>query len=496
MNRSLRNTIMIIILVLCLGSLGFTTYLAYKSFKWFYYGLFFLEAIIFISLLIYLFMSEFNYKYLDEVFKEPSSKIVFVLLSIILSILVSFSTGMIVNKFNDKDIVIEEKKEEKKEDIVEDKEEVIEDRKEEVEIIEDKSRAVKEIVSEEEITSDIESVNTNENIIIVKDGGNAKIKGAILRKSGDFTDTEEDININAGILVEAESKLEIIDSTISSKAKGSNVVVAKGNNALINIMNSKIESSGNNSSVVVADNRGSIDLINSDLTTNGKSSPIMYSKGDINVSDSKGVANTSQMVIIESKSSVNINNSSFLATGEGSNSVDNAGILIYQDMADIYSNKAVFNVVDSFLEIAKSSPVYKTAPMFLVTNNVVDINIKNTRLTYGSNILLSVVGTSEWGEKGNNGGVASLNGINQSLKGNIIVDNISTLDFNLVNSTYRGTINGSNSAQKIVLKIDKDSKITLTGDSYVSKLENANSVNSNIDFNGYNLYVDGVSLKL
>lgn len=39
-----------------------------------------------------------------------------------------------------------------------------------------------------------------------------------------------------------------------------------------------------------------------------------------------------------------------------------------------------------------------------------------------------------------------------------------------------------------------NSKITLTGDSYVTSLENSDETNSNIDFNGYKLYVNGVAI--
>lgn len=79
---------------------------------------------------------------------------------------------------------------------------------------------------------------------------------------------------------------------------------------------------------------------------------------------------------------------------------------------------------------------------------------------------------------------------------NIVVDNISTLTMNLTNKSYYvGTINGDNSAKSITLKLDKSSKIKLTGDSYITSLDNSDSTNSNIDFNEYKLYVNGQELK-
>ena len=45
------------------------------------------------------------------------------------------------------------------------------------------------------------------------------------------------------------------------------------------------------------------------------------------------------------------------------------------------------------------------------------------------------------------------------------------------------------------LNLDKDSTITLTGDTYLKSLTNADSTNSNINTNGYKLYVNGALLK-
>ncbi len=48
---------------------------------------------------------------------------------------------------------------------------------------------------------------------------------------------------------------------------------------------------------------------------------------------------------------------------------------------------------------------------------------------------------------------------------------------------------------EILLTLDKTSKITLTGDTYIKVLNNTDSTNSNINLNGYKLYVNGIELK-
>lgn len=62
-------------------------------------------------------------------------------------------------------------------------------------------------------------------------------------------------------------------------------------------------------------------------------------------------------------------------------------------------------------------------------------------------------------------------------------------------SYYEGSINNDNNAKEIKLSLDKSSKIKLTGDSHVISLDNKDSTNSNIDFNGYKLYVSGKEIN-
>lgn len=52
-----------------------------------------------------------------------------------------------------------------------------------------------------------------------------------------------------------------------------------------------------------------------------------------------------------------------------------------------------------------------------------------------------------------------------------------------------------NTANNITLKLDGSSSIKLTGDSYITSLETKDTTYSNIDFNGYKLYVNGVVIK-
>ena len=170
--------------------------------------------------------------------------------------------------------------------------------------------------------------------------------------------------------------------------------------------------------------------------------------------------------------------------------------MIYQSMSgDAGEGTGTFTATDSSLSLQKDSDYYKTAPMFFVTNTDAVINLTNTQLDFGSGVLLNAAATDEWGNSGSNGGNVTLNAENQMLNGNITADSISTVSINLTKSSFEGTINGDNSAKEISLTLDAASTITLTGDTYVTSLTDADSNYSNINFNGYTLYVNNTAIN-
>lgn len=380
---------------------------------------------------------------------------------------------------------------------------------------------------EETLSDSYISSESDESAVLVTNGGSAAISGATVnKKSGDSSNTEnsEFYGVNAGVLVQEISTATISDAAISTSAKGSNAVFSTGENSKIYIKNSTITTTGESSSrgldatyggYIEADNvkittqggscaalatdrgEGTVIAKNSTLETNGSGSPVIYSTGDIQIEDTTGTANGSQMVVVEGKNSATVTGSTLTASGEGNRGdTDQAGIMIYQSMSgDASEGTGAFTATDSSLSIQSNSDYYKTAPMFFITNTDAVINLTNTKLSFGSGVLISAKGTSEWGTASSNGGNITLNAKNQQLSGDIEVDSISTASINLESSAYEGTINGDNSAKEITLKLDKSSKIKLTGNSYVTSLDNADSTNSNIDFNGYTLYVNGKALK-
>ncbi|MBR3157278.1 hypothetical protein IKF20_02515, partial [Candidatus Saccharibacteria bacterium] len=165
-------------------------------------------------------------------------------------------------------------------------------------------------------------------------------------------------------------------------------------------------------------------------------------------------------------------------------------IFLYQSMSgDAASGEAEFKAKDSEIVTNKGDSFYVTN-----TTAVIDLT-NNTIINNDASGNFLRIQKDSWGNSDSNGGTVTLNMTNQNATGDIVVDEISSLTMNLSDgSSFKGVINNSNTGE-VTLKLDKTSKITLTGDTYVKSLENADTTNSNINLNGYKLYVNGVELE-
>ena len=385
------------------------------------------------------------------------------------------------------------------------------------------TKGVVDVSDSQELSNKTLSVtSSDESAIVVNDGGSLNATGLTISKSGESSNTEnsEFYGLNAAVLVQKGSEATIKDTTIETNATGANAIFSTGENAVINVSNTKITTTGDSSRgldatyggtinankvtittsgqhcAAVATDRGegTVTVKNSTLNTNGKGSPCVYSTGTISVSDSKGTATDSSCAVIEGKNSITLNNTKLTSYGVGrvDDGIDNCGVMIYQSMSgDASEGTGTFSATDSTLTISKKSKVYETSPMFFITNTDAVINLENTKLNYGSNQLVTVSGNDgEWGSQRSNGGNLTFNATNQTLNGNISVDNISTASFILKSSTLTSTINSKNNANEVNLSLDSSSKWVVTGDSYVTTLTLENNDLSLIEDNGYTIYYD------
>ena len=388
--------------------------------------------------------------------------------------------------------------------------------------------ATKSVTTTETISSDQTATAADTSVIYVSSTGSATIgSNTISKTSGDSSNTEnsEFYGVNAAILVNGGSAT-LTGTTVTTAAKGANAIFAT-NSGTITINGGTITSTGASSargldatyggkitansltintsggscaSLATDRGEGTVSCTSCTLTTAGAGSPVIYSTGDITITSSTGTATGAQMVVVEGKNSATVKSSTLKCTGIGNrNNVDKCGVMIYQSQSgDADDGIGSFTASDSTMEILSTSSVYSTAPMFFVTNTEATITLSNVTFTYGSGIFIDIEGTSEWGTSGSNGGDVTMTVTGQTIVGDIVVDDYSSLTLKLSSSSsFKGKINSAKSSGSIYIVIDASSKITLTGDSYITKLENADSSGSNIDTGSYSFkYSNSSYLKV
>ncbi len=389
----------------------------------------------------------------------------------------------------------------------------------------------KEITTAETITSGTyTSSNKDENAMLVN-GTESNISGITVTKTGDSDggDSTSFYGTNSAILAKSGANLTLKNITVTTDATGANGVFCYGGSATTNnsssdgttvtISDSKITTTKDNSGGIMTTGGGTMNASNLEIntagtssaairtdrgggtvtvdggtyTTTGQGSPAIYSTADIKVSNATLTATASEGIVIEGKNSVTIDNVNLTDTNNKLNgqSTTYKNIFLYQSMSgDAADGTAEFTAKNSKITTNKGDSFY-------ITNTTATINLTNNTIVNNDttgNFLRAK--TDSWGKSGSNGGNVTLNMTNQKAIGNIVIDSVSTLVMNMKsNSYYEGAINTDNSAKSITLTLDSTSTIKLTADTYVTSLENADTTNSNIDFNGYKLYVNGTAIN-
>lgn len=377
--------------------------------------------------------------------------------------------------------------------------------------------------SQEATDQTIAATDADVNAALAENGGALALSGVTLEKSGDDTngDNCNFYGVNSVLLATGDgSTAKVENSKLSATSEGSNAifatdgatVYANGDTITTSAGNSRgldatyggtiianemgISTQGDHCASIATDRGGgNISVTNSTLSTAGSGSPLLYSTGDIEVSDVTGTATGSQIAGMEGLNTILINNSTLSSTvtdKTASDPVTNA-VIIYQstsgDAESTTGEAATFQAVGSTLSSAIQSGAF-----FYVTNTTANILLQGTTLDYDSSAanLIQVEGndSNSWGTAGSNGGAATLTLADEDVKGNVSVDTISSLALYLAdNSTWTGAAaitenaNGSTSDSPITVNVDDGSTWVVTADSTVSAL-NVASGGSVVDESG------------
>lgn len=388
--------------------------------------------------------------------------------------------------------------------------------------------AAKEVTEDATITSgEYTSSTADENAFSASGDIDVTLSNVKVEKTGDSDggDSTSFYGINSAIIAKNGATLTIKNATITTDATGANgvfsyggsattnnassdgttvnisdsvITTTKGNSGGImttgggttNATNLTITTSGQSSAAIRSDRGGgTVNVDGGTYTTNGVGSPAIYSTANITVKNAKLISTASEGAIIEGKNSITLENVELTDTHtQNVRSKTYKNIFIYQSMSgDAAEGVATFTAKNSTITTNKGDSIY-------VSNTSAIINLTNNKFTNNDSTGYFLRAQADaWGNEGSNGGKVNLNLTNQDVDGNIGVDEVSSLTMKMVSSNFKGMIDAKDGEVKLTL--DASSTITLTGDSYVTSLENADSTNSNINLNGYKLYVGGVEFS-
>ncbi|MBQ8935385.1 MAG: hypothetical protein IJ049_03160, partial [Oscillospiraceae bacterium] len=362
----------------------------------------------------------------------------------------------------------------------------------------------------EEIIGGTYTAQGNDESVLEASGDvEATVTGAVLQKldgEASSADASSFQGVNAGVRVYGDATVTLTDCEILAAAPNATGVFAY-ENGVVYLNDCSVEVTGGGAGGVQVAGGGT--LIGSNLTvtsaskaairsdrgggvmvldggtytsTGANGCPAIYSTADITVKNADCVSTNSRAVIIEGKNSVTLENCTLTgndqSTKEGS---VKANVFLYQSASgDASEGTSVFSMTGGAM-------TSQSGAMFYCTNTASEIYLTGAELTLSEDGTLLIVSAGRWGKDGNNGGNCAFYADSQTLTGDVIVDAISTLDFQLTGSSYTGAITGDGA---VSVTLDSDSAWTLTGDSYVTSLTGDTA---GIDLNGYTLYVNGVA---
>ena len=366
--------------------------------------------------------------------------------------------------------------------------------------------------SEDETVSDtsLESTGTDENAALVSNGAEVTFSNdAISRTSSDSQggDNSSFYGVGAAVLA-TDGTAYVKGSTVTTDSKGGAGLFAYGDGTVyaadtdittqqdtsggihaagggkLYAWDLNVETNGESSAAIRSDRGGGTMVVDGGTyTSNGVGSPAVYCTADIAVNNAELTANGSEAVCIEGLNSLRLYNSNL--TGNMSDDEQNDTtwtVILYQSMS------GDSEVGNSTFQMDGGTITSKNGGLFYTTNTECTITLKDVDITYNDDneFFLQCTGNNNqrgWGQSGANGSDCNFTADSQDMKGNVIWDSISDLDFYMTNgSTLEGAFvndesnagNGGDGYCNVV--IDKDSTWTVTGDSIITSLSNAGTI--------------------
>lgn len=342
-----------------------------------------------------------------------------------------------------------------------------------------------------EYTSDTEadgetftSTGTDENAVHILDGAQVTLKNVTAdRTSSDSKggDNSSFYGVGAAIL-NTDGKAYISGSTVDTDAAGGAGIFSYGDGVTY-VSDTTIKTQQDTSGGIHAAGGGTMVVDGGTYTSNGTGSPAIYSTANIAVNNANLTANGSEAVCIEGLNSLHLYNSNL--TGNMSDNEQNDctwNVILYQSMS------GDSELGNSTFEMDGGSLTAKNGGMFYTTNTESTFVLSDVDITYAedNDFFLKCTGNQNqrgWGQSGSNGADCLFTAITQKMKGDIIWDSISKLDFYMTDgSTLKGAVKddescaGDGGSGYASLYIEEGSSWVVTGDSELTNLYCAGTI--------------------
>lgn len=338
--------------------------------------------------------------------------------------------------------------------------------------------------------------------VLVTHGAHLSLDQISVRKDGDTSsfDASSFVGMNAALLANDGASMILRNAHILATGSGANGVFAAGKGSNARLEHVEIRATGDNAHGVMVAGGGSMSLDDVSINTSaqrsaaiatdrgggvirvkdgkwrttGKTSPVLYSTGSLEVNGGEGHAMDSEAIVIEGSNSVSLSGTRLFGARNGA--------MIYQSFSgDAQGQHGSLSMIGGSLTVA-------SGPAFFVTNASADVALEGCALESASGVFAEAR-ADRWGRKDANGGHLNLKVRDQTISGVMRTDAISDISVTLgKGASWNGSSQG-----RVSVTLEDGARWVLDADARIVSLKGADCASGtcrNIRGKGYVLRYD------
>lgn len=333
----------------------------------------------------------------------------------------------------------------------------------------------------------IESLNNDESAVLAENGARLILTSVRVNKTGGSLSSarlRDEYGVNSAVLATGGSNLLMETPTLNVHVSEADAVTSYGKGTTVTVQGGQFNMSrdkstalrvigggllkadkvtvaalGNHSPAVAVFREGSrADITGMKGSTNGISSPLFFSSGELTASDCLMECGASQISTVEGRGKLTLADCEF----RGANY---CGFLFYSQDGGRERGEALVTLTSCKLST-------KGGPFFYATNTDVRIRMEKNSISNGSKVFLCAQ-KDDWGTVGENGARVTLQAVKQNIDGDVIIDSISSVSIDLgKGSTLNGTVNpDGNPCAEARIYIAKGASWSSKESSYITSVE-------------------------